>query len=278
MTDTASVKFRASSVGQLLVGGNAITDKQLDRLKELLARKSASLVDEKVKPLTATMQQELDELIAKRDGEFKFGATAINYIRDCWLRNTYGYDEPIVTNEILKGLSCEDEAIGVLSRQVEGSFRFKNVQSYEDSHFTGTPDVVGDEWVEDIKCSWTLRTFVETLKPDPIYYAQGQVYMALTGREYFRLAHVLVDTPEDIILEEIKRFYFRFNCDEMNPHYLEASDKVMRMHKASSLIPESDRIKYFEFRRNDQYIANLRSKVEIARNVYSSMTLKGNDE
>jgi hypothetical protein len=94
-----TVKFRASSVGNLLVGGNAITDKQLARLEELQSRRD----NPDAKPLTANMQQELEELIAKRDAEFEFGATAMSYIRDCWMRNTFGYDEPLVSNEILKG-------------------------------------------------------------------------------------------------------------------------------------------------------------------------------
>lgn len=276
MADIASVKFRASSVGQLMVGGNAITEKQLARLKELEARKN----DTNAKPLTATMQAELDDLIEKRDGEFKFGSTAKNYIRDCWLRNTYGYDEPVVTNEILKGLLCEEAAIDVLSRQVVGNFRVKNEDIFEDDHFTGTPDIIlDDEWVEDIKCSWSLRTFFETEKPDPLYYAQGQVYMALTGRSMFRVAHILVDTPHEIVEEEKKRFYFRFNCDEENPHYKKAIAQVERMHTASTLVPECLRIKCFTFPRNDGFIDTLRSRVEIARKIYATLTLiGGNDE
>lgn len=269
--DIMSVKFRASSVGNLLVGGNAITDKQLAKLDELQARKD----DPNAKPLTANMQAELDDLIAKRDGEFKFGATAMSYIRDCWLRNVYGYDEPIVTNEMLKGILCEDEAIGVLTRQIAGGFRVKNDEQFEDKDFTGEPDVLlGDDWVEDIKCSWTLRTFVETQRADPLYYTQGQVYLALTGRRFFRLAHVLVDTPFEIVEEERKRFYFRFNCDEDNPYYKKAIAQVNAMHNASRKVPESQRIKVFEFTRSDNHIATLRERVQLARRIYASMTLE----
>lgn len=273
------IRFRASSVGSLLVGGNAITEKQLEKLAELESRKRDSALtspDGKplAKPLTAAMEQELAELIAKRDGDFQFGATAANYIRDCWLKNTYGYEEPVVTNEILKGLLCEDESIEVLSRQRPGAFRYKNQETFSDEHFTGTPDIIlDDEWVEDIKSAWSLRTFFETTKPDPLYYAQGQVYLALTGRKRFRVAHVLVNTPHEIVEEECKRFYFRFNCDESNPHYLEAVSKVRKMHAATQLVPECDRVKCFEFYRDDRFIDTLRSRVESARVVYSSISI-----
>ena len=272
--DIMSVKFRASSVGKLLVGGNAITDKQLAKLEELLARKN----NPDAKPLTANMQTELDELIAKRDSEFQFGATAMSYIRECWLRNTYNYDEPVVTVEMLKGIMCEDEALGVLTRHVSGGFRVKNDEKFEDAWFTGEPDILlNDDWVEDIKCSWTLRTFVETQRPDSLYYTQGQVYMSLTGRRYFRLAHVLVPTPFELVEEEKKRFYFRFNCDEGNPHYKKAVRQIDAMHDVCSRIPESKRVKVFEFARNDNHIVTLRQRVEQARKVYSEMTLDGGE-
>lgn len=263
------VKFRASAVGNLLVGGNSITDKQLAKLDELQARKD----NLDAKPLTNNMQVELDELIAKRDGDFEFGATAMSYIREVWMRNVFGYDEPLVSNEILKGLLCEDEIIGVMTRQINGGFRVKNDEQFENEYFTGTPDVVLDDAVEDAKASWTLRTFIETRRPDPLYYCQGQVYMALTGRKKFRLCHVLVDSPKELVDEEKKRLYFRFNCDEENPIYLELIKKVENMHMIEHKIQESQRVKIFEFDINHEYLDTLRLRVKQARVVYASLTL-----
>ena len=265
-----AIKFRASSVGNLLVGGNAITSRQRERLRELLARKN----DPDAKPLTANMEKEMVELVDKRDSEFEFGATARSYIRDCWLRNEYGYEEPVLTNEMLKGLTCEDEAIGVLSRQVPGGFRVKNEQHFSNDWFTGTPDVILSDAIEDVKCSWTLKTFVAVERPNPIYYAQGQVYMDLTGRSVFRLCHVLVETPENLVREELKRYFFRFDCDEENPHYLECCHKVEAMHNIAG-IPEEQRIRVFEFPYNELYMLTLRKRVEQARGVYNSLTLGG---
>ncbi len=264
------IKFRASSVGSLLVGGNAMTDKQREQLQKLLDRQN----DPYVKPLTAKMQANLDDLVAKRDADFEFGATALSYIRECWLRNVYGYDEPVVTNEMLKGLWCEDDAIGVVTRQVPGPWRVKNEEHYENDWFTGTPDIVLDDAIEDVKCSWTIKTYMDVQHPSALYYAQGQVYMDLTGRDTFRLCHVLLDTPEEIVLEEQKRFYFRFNCNEDDPHYIDCYNKLTAMHNVSG-IPEDQRIKVFEFKREDMYLERLRRRVEYARKVYKSLTLKG---
>ena len=264
-----AVKFRASAVGALLVGGNAITDKQLAKLDELQARKD----NPEAKPLTANMEQELAELVAKRDSDFEFGATAMSYIREVWMRNEFGYDEPLVSNEILKGLMVEDEVIGIMTRHINGGFRVKNDQQFENDYFTGCPDVLIPEIVEDGKASWTLRTFMETRRPDPLYIAQGQVYMDLTGAKKFRLCHVLVDTPDELVLEEKKRLYFRFNCDEENPIYQELIKKVDAMHKIANKIPEDQRIKVFEFDRNDDYLETLKLRVRQARVVYSNLSL-----
>ncbi len=264
------IKFRASSVGNLCVGGNAITDKQREDLQKLLDRQN----DKDGKPLTKSMETKRDELIAKRDADFEFGATALSYIRECWLRNEYGFDEPVLSNEMLKGLLQESTAIGVVGRQLGGPFRVKNEQEYENAYFTGTPDIILDDAIiEDVKCSWSLKTFMDP-PYNPLYYCQGQVYLDLTGRDTFRLCYVLVNTPPEIILEEQKRFYFRFNCDEESPVYKECIAKVESMHDISR-IPEEDRIKVFTYERNDLFIMKLRKRVEQAREVYETLTLKG---
>jgi hypothetical protein len=272
--DLSRVKFRASSVGSLLVGGNAITDKQLARLQELQDRKDSPTG----KPLTPNMENELADLIEKRDADYEFGATAKSCIRDLWLRNEYGYDEPLVTNELLKGLLCEDEAIALVSKHVPGGFRVKNDEQFEDAWFTGCPDIIAGDWVEDTKISWSLRTFFDVSRPDPMYYAQGQVYMALTNKDRFRLVHVVVETPFEIVEEELKRFFFRFNCDESSPHYQEAVSKVNAMHGAVAKVPENQRIKTYEFYRNEPYLETLRLRVEQARELYAKLSFGGFDE
>lgn len=264
------IKFRAHSVGNLLVGGNQITDRQIERLRELADRQ----LDPDARPLTSKMMGELSDLIAKRDAPFEFGATALAYIRDVWLRNEFDYDEPVFTNEILKGLICEEEAIEVLERQLPGGWRVKNEDLWENAWFTGTPDIILAASVEDVKCPWTIKTYFDVRTRPPLYYAQGQVYMDLTGRDTFRLCYVLLDTPEEIVVRERQRFLFRFDGDESNPYYQECCKKVNGMHSVSN-IPEDQRIKVFEFHRDDAYLAKLHKRVEQAREVYDALTLKG---
>ena len=266
-----SVKFRASTVGNLMVGSNEITDRQLSRLKELEDRQA----DPNAKPLTAKMQEELAGLIEKRDSEFRFGATAKTYIRNCWLLNEYGCQEPVLTPQMLKGMVCELDSIGLLDSQVPSVvFRAKNEQRFENEWFTGEPDLLTDDWVEDVKTSWSLQTFFNVSKPDPIYYAQGQVYMDLTGKSRFRLAHVLVDTPPLMLQEECRRYAWKFEGNEDHPEYKQIESRLNALHKVSH-IPESKRIKVFEFERDDEFLDTLKSRVEQARRYYSALSLEG---
>ena len=79
-------------------------------------------------------------------------------------------------------------------------FAEKNEEYFEDSHFCGTPDVILDDTIIDIKSSWDCFTFplFEDEIPNKDYYYQLQTYMALTGLKKAKLVYVLMDTPESI--------------------------------------------------------------------------------
>lgn len=266
------IRFRASSVGNLLVGGNAITDKQLKRLEELQTRAD----DPNQKDLTERMESELQGLIEKRDSDFEFGTTAKNYIIDCWLENEFGASEPVLTPEMQKGMICELEALDLLSRQLPGGFRVKNDERKTNEWFTGECDTIAGDWIEDVKCSWNLRTFVKVQRPDPLYYAQGQVYMDLWDKPYFRVVHVLLDTPDrylgDLLDEERRRIVFKLPGGEDHPAYPIYEKQLHNLHKVSH-IDESKRIKVFEFQRDDKYLDTLKLRVEQAQDVYRGMKL-----
>lgn len=265
------MKIRASEAGKLMTGGNAITTKQLDRLGYLEAR----LLEPGGKPLTENMEKELIELIQKRDAPFELGGTAKSLVRDIWLRQEFGYEEPVMTPQLQKGLLCEQDSLRLVTQLLpSGEFRIKNRETYYDDDLTGTPDVVlkSDKIIEDVKTSWTVKTFWEA-NLDPLYYAQGQVYMELLGFKRFRLIYCLVDTPAELVLEEHKRFFFKFGADDENPEYLNACEKLDRMHYPSRVIPAGKRLKFFEFNHDPEFIAELRKRIKVAREYYDTLSL-----
>ena len=70
--------------------------------------------------------------------------------------------------------------------------------------FCGTPDLILEDEVLDIKNSWDCFTFplFENEIPTKDYFYQLQVYMHLTGKRKARLVYVLLNTPEDLTWEK----------------------------------------------------------------------------
>jgi len=266
--DNFKLKIRASSAGLLMPGGTGVTEKQLERIAELQLRSNGA-----GRPLTDNMKSELADLIAKRDAPPELGQTGKSYIQELWLHLEYGYKEPMVTDVLLKGNMCEQDGMKLVTDVFGGNeFRAKNKRNFEDDFFMGTPDVILSEVVEDIKNAWSLKTFANIEKPDPIYYAQGQVYMHLTGRKLFRIHHCLVNTPVELIHNEQKKFFWKYGGDENNPHFKEASEQIARNHNFDHISPYQ-RVKTFEFEYNPNFISELQSKVVLAREYYKTLSL-----
>ncbi len=126
--------------------------------------------------------------------------TALSYVQDWYKEQIYGVKKNIDNKYLRKGISVEDNAIDYAATELGWLFAEKNEEYFEDSHFCGTPDVILDDTIIDIKSSWDCFTFplFEDEIPNKDYYYQLQTYMALTGLKKAQLVYVLMDTPESI--------------------------------------------------------------------------------
>lgn len=266
-----------------MVGGNKITDKQLEKLALLQTRKDGH--DKglaKYKPLTKNMENDLADLIAKRDAPFELGATAKSFIAETWLEREHGYKEPMESQETLKGKLCEQDSIRLVAKKFDASFRRINKQNFKNDFFTGTPDIILEDIrkIEDVKTSWSIKTYNNVKDLDPLYFGQGQVYMDILSEVYgkpfheFAVHYCLVDTPPQMITDMKMKFFYKYGNDEENEHYIEACKQIDRNHVVSHL-PFRTRIKTFEFERNKKYIAELKRRMPAAREFYKSQVLGG---
>ena len=66
----------------------------------------------------------------------------------------------------------EDEAIDLVGEYYGLGFVLKNEEHFENYFVTGTPDLITETTVRDIKCSWSLDTFpaYESELPNKDYY------------------------------------------------------------------------------------------------------------
>lgn len=204
------------------------------------------------------------------------GETAKTLITEIWLNNEYGYKEDVVTDEMMKGLICEQDSMALVQDVLGGEFRLKNTTYFKNEFIHGTPDIIlsKEDYCEDIKTSYNLRTFVDAeYKQGNSYWWQGQAYMWLTGKTKYRLMYCLVETPSDIIVEQKKRFYYKFNCDETNQNYIDISMQIDHNNNIISKIPKEKRVKIFEFPFDKEAIEKVKTQHAKALNYYNTLKL-----
>lgn len=130
--------------------------------------------------------------------------TTETYVQNWIKESIYGVRKEIKSKYLNKGLSLEDEAIDTAINWLDLAFVLKNEKYFEDDFFCGTPDLILENEVLDIKCSWDCFTFplFDKEVPTKDYFYQLQVYMHLTGKTKARLVYVLLNTPEELSYEQ----------------------------------------------------------------------------
>lgn len=143
-------------------------------------------------------------MTAPRSKTETLSETTKTYLKEWVVSEIYGYQKEIKSKYITKGVTKEDEGIDKAIEWLDLDFVLKNEQYFEDDNFCGTPDIITDDEVIDIKLSWDCFTFpiFEKEIPTKDYYFQLQVYMHLTGKKRSRLVYVLLNTPEEMHWEQ----------------------------------------------------------------------------
>jgi len=139
-----------------------------------------------------------------RSKDEKLSKTTKSHLQE-WLKSEiYGIRKQIKSKYLDKGNAVEDSAIDYAAAELGWLFAIKNEEFFEDEYFCGTPDVMLDDTIVDIKSSWDCFTFplFEDEIPNKDYLYQLQVYMHLTGKRKATLCYVLMNTPEHLSYEE----------------------------------------------------------------------------
>ena len=126
--------------------------------------------------------------------------TSKTYLQEWAKQEIYGVRKDISSKYLDKGIAVENDAIDYAAQELGWLFATKNEEYFENEHFCGTPDLVLEDTIIDIKSSWDCFTFplFEEDIPNKDYYYQLQVYMHLTGKKQAELVYVLMNTPEDL--------------------------------------------------------------------------------
>ena len=185
-------------------------------------------------------------MTAPRNKSESLSETTKSFVQDWAKEQIYGVKNEIKSKYLDKGLMLEDTAIDKAIEWLDLPFTIKNEKFFEDDFFTGTPDLIVDGVVYDIKCSWSCFSFplFENEIPTKDYEYQVNVYMYLTGLKKASVVYVLLNTPEELTYEE------KHNYDNIDKKY---------------------RIKKFDFEYNEEIINKLKEKVLLCRNYIENL-------
>lgn len=197
------------------------------------------------------------------------GQTAKSYIKELVLEYKYGIRTEFWSRYTDKGNECEDEGINLAMDVLELPFIYKNDENLENDWITGTPDVNTDTILLDVKCSWDATTFpfFESEVPNKDYYYQLQGYMWLSGKDEALLCYCLVDTPIDIVEDEVRREHWKQKAIDEN---LDIRDFVQRKHTFGH-IPKEKRLKVFKIAKDEEIIEKIKERIELAREYYNNL-------
>lgn len=258
-------KEHPSQAGRIMTDakGASITDKQLETLAGLL---------EKVK-LTEKQAETRDELISKRDAPPQLSAGAKSRVEEQFLADKFGIKKEFWSKETDKGNECEDESINLFAK-TSGIFGIKkNLETFENEFFIGTPDIITNDSVIDIKTSYSGLTFPWFEKDFPTfaYYYQVQAYLYLTGRQNGFVAYCLTNSDELAIQDEIRREAWRQKIIDPTDEQLDAIETKVYSQMTFDQIPDELRVKVYTIERNETVIKKMIERVKLCRVYYSEL-------
>lgn len=200
----------------------------------------------------------------KDNGNLSEGAKT--FIRELWIQKTYNRRKDIANKFVEKGLLNEETSIDFASL-VHNELYEKNELLFANDFLIGTPDIITETHIIDVKSSYSIWTFQESELTN-LYYYQLQSYMELTGRKQAKLIYCLTDAPEATIQRELKSAMWKLQVSE-----LPDLEEKLRRELCYSDIPLKDKVKVFDVEYNGDDIAKLYGKIEKARTYFGTLKL-----
>lgn len=201
----------------------------------------------------------------------KLTDTNKSYIQKCWIESKYNIQSDIQSKYFDKGIACEQDGL-MLFEEVfyPNKLILKNRKHYSNDFIQGTPDVIVNPILADIKNAYDIFTFAKaTLTYDYEWQLKG--YMYLTGLTESILFYCLVDMPDFLLAQEEKNLFYKgkFLTTE-SPDYLESVQELRKTFIYDYMAKE-ERFKVFNVKLNVLDIKEINNSVIQARNYMNSL-------
>ena len=195
--------------------------------------------------------------------------TCKSYLQELAIEEMYGIKKEFSSRYTDKGIEVERTSIDLVQDNCDFGFMYKNEEHFENDYLTGTPDVNTDNILLDVKSSYDATTFpwFEEEIPNKDYYYQLQGYMALCNKRKSVLAYCLVNTPFQIVEDEVRRAHWK-------EHLIDESEElradVEARHNFDHIPPEK-RIKTFEVRYDKDVVKAIYERIKECRKYYETL-------
>ena len=201
----------------------------------------------------------------KTKGE-SLSQTTKTYLQELAVEEIYGIRKEFSSRYTDKGNEVEELSIALCNDVLDLGFIYKNEENYSNDWITGTPDVNTDEILLDVKSSWDATTFpfFDTELKNKDYFFQLQGYLWLTNKTEALLCYCLIDTPLQIVEDEIRREHWKASLIEES---LDLRAFVQSKHTFGH-IPKEKRLKVFKIAKDDAIIENIKTRIEECREYY----------
>lgn len=191
--------------------------------------------------------------------------TCISYVHD-WLKQQpefYGRSSNFRSKYTDKGNECEDDSIELASEYFGWGLVQKNTVRIVNDYIEGEADVVLRDSIEDIKNSWSEKTFPLFAKDIPIdgYGWQLQGYMELYDRNKSGLIYTLMDTPERLVHKEAMNRMYELGLDDLDAELYDEVKESMTF----SQFPIELRVKRFGLDRDRSLMDRVKYRVDDIR-------------
>lgn len=193
------------------------------------------------------------------------------YLREVWIAEVFGRIKYDLKNKFTdKGIACESDSLDLVQKVTKTTY-FKNKKLLENEWIKGTPDVIKKDSIIDIKTSWDIWTYakVDADLAQKTYFYQLLGYMWLTGTKNSELMYCLVNTPEEIISDELYKLAFRY--PEINES-TEAAEKYRFNYIFDDIDPKL-RLKTFALPYIEDEVKLLKEKIVASREYLGKLKL-----
>jgi len=198
--------------------------------------------------------------------------TTKTYLQELAVQEVYGIRKEFSSRYTDKGNEVEELSIALCNDVLNLGFIYKNEEHFENEWISGTPDVNTDEILLDVKSSWDATTFpfFDTELKNKEYFYQLQGYLWLTNKTEALLCYCLIDTPLQIVEDEIRREHWKASLIEES---LDLRAFVQSKHTFGH-IPKEKRLKTFKIAKDDVIIENIKTRIEECREYYNELINK----